>query len=258
LSLRFARLLGCRGRLVVVAMDHGGYAGPISGLTSIGGVLERILGEDFDAVILCPGAAVKYASLIGRFRKQLILRVDGARTALGRGVTKRISSVRDALRIGADAVIAMGYVGCEEERDSLSQLASIATECREWCVPLIAEMLPMEGGRICTDPDKIGLAARIGAEIGADLIKTYYTGSLNTFRRVVEGCFAPIIIAGGPKIESARSLLEMVKSAINAGAIGVAFGRNVWQYREPTKMIRAIARIVYEDADVEVALKELT
>ena len=104
------------------------------------------------------------------------------------------------------------------------------------------------------DPAVIKHAARLGAELGADMVKVSYTGSPETFREVVEGCHVPVIIAGGPKMGSDRAILEMVRGAIDAGASGTSIGRNVFQHQNPTRIVRALSMIVHEGADVEKAL----
>ncbi|MCS7365416.1 MAG: 2-amino-3,7-dideoxy-D-threo-hept-6-ulosonate synthase [archaeon GB-1867-035] len=256
-NFRLSRILGREKGVIIVAMDHGNFAGPMVGIVSIGETIRRIINEKFNAIILCPGMAKLYADLIGTHGKSLILRVDGARTIYGKGVTRQITEIEDALRIGADAVIAMGYIGGEEEGESLETLSEIALSCREWNVPLLAEMLPAPEIQNKYDLEYIKVAARVGAELGADMIKTYYTGSIETFRKVVEGCPVPIVIAGGPRMDNERKVLEMVEGAIKAGAVGVAFGRNIWQHKNPSGMIRAIGRIVYENATVDEALNEL-
>jgi fructose-bisphosphate aldolase/2-amino-3,7-dideoxy-D-threo-hept-6-ulosonate synthase len=177
------------------------------------------------------------------------VRVDGGVTAHGADFfrTRRLASVGDALRLGVDAIIAMGYVGTQSEGEVLENLGMFSRECEESGVPLFAEMIPVQGEKIRDpyDADVVGLAARIGAEMGADVIKTHYSGSEQTFRNVVQGCPVPIIVAGGPKMKSEEQLLKMVKGALNAGAVGVAFGRNIWQHRDPAGMTRTIVEIVH-------------
>ncbi|CAD7782073.1 3-hydroxy-5-phosphonooxypentane-2,4-dione thiolase [Candidatus Methanoperedenaceae archaeon GB37] len=105
--------------------------------------------------------------------------------------------------------------------------------------------------------DTIAHCARLGAELGADVVKVSYTGSEETFRKVVEGCPVPVVIAGGPKMNSDREVIEMVKGAIEAGGAGVSIGRNAFQHANPTKIVRAIAQVVHKNVSVEEALKEL-
>jgi fructose-bisphosphate aldolase/2-amino-3,7-dideoxy-D-threo-hept-6-ulosonate synthase len=107
------------------------------------------------------------------------------------------------------------------------------------------------------DPEVVKLAARVGAELGADIVKTNYTGDPDTFKEVVDGCPVPVIIAGGPKIETERQLFEMVYDAISVGGAGVAFGRNIFQAKNPTKITRALVEVVHNKATPDEALEIL-
>ncbi len=100
-------------------------------------------------------------------------------------------------------------------------------------------------------------AARLGAELGADIIKTNYTGDVESFKAVVECCLAPVVIAGGPKAKTALDTLEMTKEAMQAGAAGLSIGRNVFQHENPTAIAQALVAIVHEGASVEAASKIL-
>jgi class I fructose-bisphosphate aldolase len=125
-------------------------------------------------------------------------------------------------------------------------------------MPLLAMIYP-RGEKIRNEYDVEVLkhAARLGAELGADAVKVSYTGSPESFREVVEGCHIPVIIAGGPKMESDRAVLEMVKGAIEAGAAGTSIGRNVFQHQNPTKIVRALRMIVQENVSVDRVLQYL-
>ncbi|MBW2712077.1 MAG: fructose-bisphosphate aldolase, partial [Deltaproteobacteria bacterium] len=107
------------------------------------------------------------------------------------------------------------------------------------------------------DVNAVKHAARVGKEMGADIVKVSYTGSVETFKEVVSGCSIPVVIAGGPKMDSDRDILEMVKGSIDAGGAGVSIGRNVFQHENPTRMVRAISAIVHDNSSVEDALKIL-
>jgi fructose-bisphosphate aldolase/2-amino-3,7-dideoxy-D-threo-hept-6-ulosonate synthase len=128
----------------------------------------------------------------------------------------------------------------------------------EWGMPLIAMMYP-RGKKIHseTNVEVVKHAARVGAELGADLIKTSYTGSIETFEQVIKGCPAPVIIAGGEKIESDEELLEMVYNSNKVGGAGVSIGRNIFQHSNPTAIIRAVAGIVHENLNVKQAMELL-
>jgi fructose-bisphosphate aldolase/2-amino-3,7-dideoxy-D-threo-hept-6-ulosonate synthase len=160
--------------------------------------------------------------------------------------------------MGADAVSVHINIGSPTESNQLKTLSDVAKSSAEWGMPLLAMMYP-RGPAIKNphDPEVVALAARAGAELGADLIKTNYTGDPDTFKTVVRGCPVPVIIAGGPKMKSDRDVLETVEGAMGAGAKGVAIGRNVFQHESPTKITRAIARIVHEGWPAADALGEL-
>jgi class I fructose-bisphosphate aldolase len=125
-------------------------------------------------------------------------------------------------------------------------------------MPLLAMIYP-RGEKIKDEYDVnvIKHAARVGKEMGADIVKVSYTGSVETFKEVVAGCSIPVVIAGGPKMDSDRDILEMVRGSIDAGGAGVSIGRNVFQHENPTRMVRAISAIVHDDSSVEDALKIL-
>jgi fructose-bisphosphate aldolase/2-amino-3,7-dideoxy-D-threo-hept-6-ulosonate synthase len=183
-----------------------------------------------------------------------------ASTRLGPDPNRKVKvcSVEEALRLGADAVSLHINVGAPSEHEMLMKLGNFADECDSLGVPLLAMMYPRGPGVSSEyDPEMVAFAARIGAELGADIIKTNYTGSVETFQRVVQGCPVPVIIAGGPKGKTERDVLEAVFGSIEAGGVGVSIGRNVFQHENPTGMTKAISAIVHRGATVEVALKLL-
>ena len=232
----------------------------MKGLEKPGEVAQRAIAGGADAIIVTPGTCRLIAEEL-RGKTAVILRIDGATTTCGPDFfdIRKIASVKDAARMGADAVIAMGYIGTSKENETLAGLSLIARECENLGIPLVAEMIPVKGEKI-KEPyavEAVGLAARVGAEIGADLIKTHYTGTEDTFREIVKACPVPIVIAGGPKMKTAEQILTVAKGAINAGAVGVAFGRNIWQHENPEAMTRAVAKIVHGKRTVREATKEL-
>ena len=157
-----------------------------------------------------------------------------------------MTDVEDAIRVGADAVSIHVNVGADDEAEMLHDLGRVARTCDLWGMPLIAMMYP-RGPKVQSEHDVeyVKLAARIGSELGADIVKTNYTGSPETFREVVQGCSVPVIIAGGPKMDTERDLLQMVYDAITVGGAGVAFGRNVFQAKNPTLLVRKLSTVVH-------------
>jgi fructose-bisphosphate aldolase/2-amino-3,7-dideoxy-D-threo-hept-6-ulosonate synthase len=140
----------------------------------------------------------------------------------------------------------------------LCNLGKVSDECDFYGIPLLAMMYP-RGPKIQNEhaPDVIAHAARIGAELGADIIKTNYTGNIETFKEVVESCPIPVVIAGGPKCKSNDEVLQTTFDAMKAGAAGLSIGRNVFQCENPTQIVKALSAIVHQNATVEHALKIL-
>jgi fructose-bisphosphate aldolase/2-amino-3,7-dideoxy-D-threo-hept-6-ulosonate synthase len=165
--------------------------------------------------------------------------------------------VERALKMGADGCSIHINIGADEEPEMLQDAYKVIESCREWGMPLLAMMYP-RGKKIKNehDPEVVNIAVRAGAELGADIVKTNYTGDIDTFREIVKGVHIPVIIAGGPKMDTNKELLEMVYDSVQAGGAGVAFGRNIFQSKDPTKLTAAIAKIVHDNHAVDEVLKE--
>lgn len=261
-KIRIARL-SKRGKVLVVAIDHGVKAGPLKGIENPKKVVELAAAGGADAVMATP-PVIEYLSnaLAGLY---VIARVDGGATTLGPNITNDevLFSVEEAVSVGADAVVAFGYVGVQRENEHLRRLARIASECRRLGVPLIAEMLPAEslgyhfsGGERRITVEAIALAARVGWELGADAIKTYYTGDRESFKKVVEGCLIPVYVLGGPPVRDFQGFLKLIEDALSAGAQGAIVGRNVWQHPEPLKALKALSAVVHEGLSAEEAAEK--
>ncbi|WP_455391994.1 2-amino-3,7-dideoxy-D-threo-hept-6-ulosonate synthase [[Eubacterium] cellulosolvens] len=245
-------------KFVIVPMDHGVTSGPIKGLVNINETIGKVSKGGATAVVLHKGMVGVGFSEVARELGFILHLSASSKMGLDSNAKVLVASVEEALQMGADAVSVHINIGAETEKDMLRDLGQVSHKCKEWQVPLLAMMYPR--GPEIDDPFAVELVkqvARLGAELGADIIKTNYTGSADTFEEVVKGCPVPVIIAGGPKIESDHEVLEIVQEAMLAGAAGVSIGRNVFQHRNITGMTRAIARIVLEDIDVNHAYKEL-
>ncbi len=253
---RLNRIFRADGRAVIVAMDHGNFFGTQAGFEDPATVIEKVIAGQPDAIMTTFGLARKFARELAP--TSLILRVDGGASRLGTRAWRGslVFDAETALRIGADGVVAMGFPGSENEDKNLNYLAMLSKQSAQWGLPFIAEMLPrgFEGGDDARAPDTIALAARLGAELGADIIKTQYTGSVESFRPVVESCFVPVVVLGGPKMDDDEAVLSTVRGALDAGASGVAMGRNIWGHANPTAMIAAVSAIIHDDASVASAL----
>ncbi|MBS7645934.1 MAG: fructose-bisphosphate aldolase [Candidatus Bathyarchaeia archaeon] len=239
------RLFRGDGKVFIVAMDHGAY-GIVDGLENMGETINLVSKAGADAVMMNVGILKNYVSEIA------------GRVALVATTEYDENSVMEALK--ADAVaVKTTYLGVVPPDDALKEkIKRVALKCGELGIPYMAEYLPMDpDGNPAFEPDIVKKAARILAELGADIVKTVYTGSRETFRRVVEACPVPIVIAGGPKIGDDESLIRMVRESIDSGAKGVAIGRNIWQHRAAKKIVAAIKGLVHEDMDVKEALETI-
>ena len=252
---RLRRILRSDNRTVIVPMDHGVTIGPVTGLVNMQTIVDKLLLGDIDAVVINRGIAKN----IDTGNAGLIVHLSGITArCLDPDNKVQICSVYDAVRLGADAVSVHVNVGAEQEAKMLSTLGKVACECDDYGMPLLAMMYP-RGPNIkdAHAMDVVAHAARLGAELGADIIKTNYTIDAESFKHVVDSCHVPVIIAGGPKADTSRDVLQMVKDSITAGGAGLSIGRNVFQHEDPEKMVKALSAIVHKGASVSEALEIL-
>jgi DhnA family fructose-bisphosphate aldolase class Ia len=250
---RLNRIFAADGRTVIIALDHGLIDGPCEGFEDPGTTIAAVVAGGADAILTSFGIAEAYADELSRVG--LILRADGAETNLGTpstGSLSRFFGPEDALRVGADALVVTAQPGSDKEGPTLETLARTAAEAHRWGLPILGEMVPggFNGGPELRGTDAVALAARLGAELGADFIKAPYC---DDYRTVTSSTFAPVVILGGSKGDE-RLMLANIRDAIDAGAKGVAIGRNVFQCENPTAMTRAIVAIVHDDSTVDDAL----
>lgn len=245
------------GKTVIVPMDHGVTLGPIPGLIDMSRTVDLVARGGANAVIGHIGLALHghrgYGRDIG-----LILHLS-ASTSLGPSPNSKVlvNSVERAIKMGADGVSVHINIGAEDEAAMLRDLGEVSQACMDWGMPLLA-MMYARGPKIKdeTDVNAVKLAARVGAELGADIVKTTYTGDPDSFREVVEGCPVPVVIAGGAKLSDVQTL-EMIYGAMKAGAAGLSVGRNVFQHEHPDRLVRAACAIVHEGKTVDEAIELL-
>jgi fructose-bisphosphate aldolase/2-amino-3,7-dideoxy-D-threo-hept-6-ulosonate synthase len=167
-------------------------------------------------------------------------------------------SVEEALRLGADGVSLHINVGGKEEPEMLEQLGKIADGCHQWNMPLLAMMYPRgENVKNPHDPEIVGHVARIGAELGADIVKTLYTGDIDSFAKIVKSTPVPVVIAGGPKAKTDSDILQMTEDAMKAGAKGVTYGRNIFAHKNPAQMVEALGAIIFRKESAKEAAKKI-
>ncbi len=249
---RLRRIFQNDNRAIIVPMDHGVTIGPVKGLVNMQSIVDKLLLGGVDAVVVNRGIAKS----VDTGNAGLIVHLSGITVHCPDPNNKvQICSVDDAVRLGADAVSVHINVGAKKEAQMLSMLGKVACECDDYGMPLLTMMYPRGPNiRDSHAVDVVAHAARLGAELGADIIKTNYTGDVESFKDVVSGCHVPVIIAGGPKVETTMDVLQMVKDSITAGGAGLSIGRNVFQHEEPTKIVKALSAIVHKAASVNEAL----
>ena len=239
-------------------MDHGVSDGPMKGIIDIDKTVESISQGGADAILMHKGIVEQghrgYGKDIG-----LIVHLS-ASTSLAPNPNNKVivTSVEKAIQLGADAVSVHVNLGSETESEMLQELGEISETCSYWGIPLLAMMYP-RGQKVENEHDVelVKHAARVGSELGVDIVKTNYTGDPDSFKEVVEGALVPVVIAGGPKVDTDEELLQMVKDSIEVGGAGVAFGRNLFQAENPGKITKAISEVVHNDLEVNEALKFL-
>lgn len=259
-AVRLGRILNREtGTTVIVPMDHGpeGWWQPLEDMRTL--VRDSVKGGA-DAILLRRGPAKlladEYAGKAG-----LVLRVGCAPSVRSDPIPFEAltSSVEEAVRLGADAIVYTSFLGAGREPESSRNFGILSDACDEWGMPLVGEVLLLKGPTVPTpyDPEQIRIAARYAADEGADIVKVNYTGDTESFRKVVKYCPVPAIIAGGESGGSDLDVLKMIEDAMRAGAKGICIGRNIWNRKNTCMMVKAAASIVKNNLTAEKALKIL-
>ena len=245
-------------RTIIVPMDHGTTVGPIAGIVDMREAVGAIVEGGANAVLMHKGlvrcghrSPGKDIGLIVHLSASTTLSpFPNAKTLVG--------TVEDAVRLGADAVSVHVNLGDESEAKMLTDFGQVTSTAQSWGIPVLA-MVYARGPKVRSefDPEIVAHCARVGVELGADVVKVPYTGDVDTFGHVVDSCCVPVVIAGGPKLDSTRAFLQMVHDSISAGGSGLSVGRNVFQHKNPSLLCQALAKVVHEDVDVDVALAML-
>lgn len=257
--IRFERIFDRKTkRTIIIPLDHGMSEGTIKGLEDMAAMVDSVAIGGANAVI-------EHTGMVGAGHRQygidigLIIHLSGG-TSLSPDPNRKVlvCSVERAIKMGADGVSIHINIGANDEPEMLQDAHKAIESAREWGMPLLA-MMYSRGKKITDEhnPEVVNIAVRVGAELGADIVKTNYTGDIDSFREIVKGCPVPVIIAGGPKMNTEIDVFYMIYESIQAGGSGVAMGRNVFQAEDPTKMVNAISLLVHHNYTVEEIIKEL-
>lgn len=246
---RLSRLIQPDGRCSFMPIDHGYFQGPTHCLEKPGQTIEPLY-PYYDALFVTRG--VLRAAIPPDTAKPIILRVSGCTSVVGKDLAHEAltTSIGDIIRINAAAVGVSIFVGSDYEHESLRNLSNLVNLCEPAGIPVMAvTAVGKELGK--RDARYLALACRIAAELGATVVKTYWCDE--NFDKVVGGCPVPVVMAGGPKCETEKEVLEFVHDGLQRGAIGVNLGRNIWQSPNPVAIAKALHAVVHGNATVNEA-----
>ncbi|ELY91494.1 2-amino-3,7-dideoxy-D-threo-hept-6-ulosonate synthase [Natrinema altunense] len=246
--------IGTDGSYVIIPMDHGITMGAVQGLKDIESTIDGVTSGGADAVLTQKGIAPRVHD--NKNDKGYIVHLNGSTTIGPDEQDKRMTgTVEEAIRVGADAVSFHINVGSDYEPDQISQLSEVTEQAQRFGMPVLAMAYARGPGVDSTDPEALGHAVRLAEELGADIVKTGYSGDAESFQHVVESTRLPVVIAGGSK-GTDRETIEMVRGVMDAGGAGVSMGRSVFQHETPAAIARAVSGVVHEDLSTDEALAE--
>jgi len=252
--LRLKRIISpVDGRAVILPLDHGVTMGPIPGIERIDATIEAGVRGGADALILHKGMLRCLESTTGPM-PAVIMHLS-ASTKLGPSCYHKvlIGTVEEAIRRGADAVSVHINLGDSHESEMLTDLGAVGRSCADWQVPLFV-MAYACGDGISASGEQVAHAARVAAELGADIIKIPFPGDFQMLARISSSLSVPIVVAGGPSVKL-ENILERIEKSLEAGARGVAAGRNIFQQKNPEAVLRAICDIVHRGVSPKEALE---
>ncbi|MDQ3692259.1 MAG: hypothetical protein M3464_01345 [Chloroflexota bacterium] len=246
---RLANLFASDGKSLILAFDHGIGGANYAGMATPEKTLTEAIGAGADAILTTVGQALRFGKIISRVG--LVVNLDDL-------VEEPTYGVRQALSIGADMGKVIAFPGSSTYLDSMHRAARLCAIAHDHAFPMMVEPIPVSfESKADHTPDKIGPAARMAAEMGADLLKIQYTGDAASFRQVMAPLFRPAIVLGGPNRGNIREVFTDVRTAIDEGAVGIAIGRNIWAHEHPAKVVAAMGAIIHGGATVDEAMNEL-
>ncbi|MBE0481167.1 MAG: 3-hydroxy-5-phosphonooxypentane-2,4-dione thiolase [Dehalococcoidia bacterium] len=245
---RMAQLIQADGHCLFLPVDHGYFQGPTRKLEQPRKTLEPIM-PYADALFITRG--VLRSSVDPDNSKPIILRVSGGTSVIGKDLANEglSTSMEEAIRLNVAAVGISIFVGSDYEKESLLNLAKLVDEGERYGIPVMA--VTAVGKELeKRDARYLALCSRIAAELGARVVKTYWC---QDFDKVTGGCPVPVVMAGGPKVNTEKEVFDFVHDGIQKGAVGVNLGRNIWQNEYPVAMIKALRAVIHEHASAEDA-----
>lgn len=237
------------GKSLILAFDHGNVGFNKDGMATPAKTLKEAIGAGADAILTTTAQALEFGD---------ILKTVGLAVNMDDFFGDPAPLVDQAVNLGADMGKIICYTGPEGDDTTIRKAQLLSAICRSKGLPLMIEPIPGSfENKAQHTPENIGIAGRIAAEIGADIVKMQYTGDRKSFQGAITGIFRPIIVLGGPNRGNIRAVLEDVHGAIAEGAVGIAIGRNIWAHPTPAKVISAMGVIIHGGGTVDEAMKEL-
>ncbi len=247
------------GRILTIAIDHAPSYGVLAGLEQVGRTLDRMASAGPDAMVMMKGVAEHcFGPYAGRVA--LILK-SSTLSPFHPACDVWVAGVDDAVRLGADAVAMALTVGSEQQATLLANLGALVREAERAGMPVIVHSYP-NGELVPRDEvytaGRVAYAARLAMELGVDVVKTFYTGSAESFARVVEAASPALVVAaGGPRLDTDADVLRMAEGVVQAGAAGITFGRNVWQSLAGPALVGALKQVLHANATAASALSAM-
>lgn len=249
LERRTARISAADGKTVVLAFDHGLGGARHAGMQYPGQTVLDCVAAGADAILTTPGLARTYGDKLTGVG--LVLTLD-----LAAGHEE--AAVREAMLLGAEMGKFIFTPWSSQVPDSLERSRHIISVAHDLGLPMMIEPIPVSfQDTSAHTPENIGKAAKMACEIDSDIVKMQYSGDPESFQEIMSTLYRPVVILGGPGRGNERAVLEDVRHAMDAGAIGTTIGRNIWEHASPARMVAALAAIVHEDASVDAAMRQL-
>lgn len=248
---RLSKIVMEDGKALMLAIDHGYFIGAAHGMEMPKVQVEKLI-PHIDSLMLSPG--ILTSQIDSDFKKGIVLRASGGNTILESDIDNEglILSAKNAIKLNASAIAVSMFVGAEHSHQTILNLTDAINDAMEYDLPVLGVTAVGKALKDKKEKRYLTHASRLAAELGADIIKTYYCEG---FEEVVKKTTVPIIVAGGPKLDSYKDVLELCYNSIQCGAIGVDMGRNIWQSDYPEAITAGVAHIIHKNSSVKEALQ---
>lgn len=248
---RLSKIVMEDGKALMLAIDHGYFMGAAHGMEMPKVQVEKLI-PHIDSLMLSPG--ILTSQIDSDFKKGIVLRASGGNTILESDIDNEglILSAKNAVKLNASAIAVSMFVGAEHSHQTILNLTDAINDAMEYDLPVLGVTAVGKALKDKKEKRYLTHASRLAAELGADIVKTYYCEG---FEEVVKKTTVPIIVAGGPKLDSYKDVLELCYNSIQCGAIGVDMGRNIWQSDYPEAITAGVAHIIHKNSSVKEALQ---